>query len=78
MLLFLCCWFCCVVLCCAVVVVVVCWCLFCFVLFCLSVCLFVLVTIECVYDLLSYKLIKSVQTWRRGPAQSQGVTPPQS
>ena len=26
----------------------------------------------------SYKQIKSVQTWRRGPAQSQGVTQPQS
>ena len=26
----------------------------------------------------SYELMKSVQTWRRGPAQNQGVTPPQS
>ena len=26
----------------------------------------------------SYKLILNVQTWRRGPAQTQGVSPPQS
>ena len=26
----------------------------------------------------SYKLIKNVQTWRRGPAQTQGIIPHQS